>query len=164
MFWFKDTVDSFRTYFSYPVSVSVGSQIEVPATFPAVTICNLNPIDGSKANTKKFINTLSSLPSDSYDLKMIGLKSTIYRNASLGKSFMQEIGFDLNDMLISCFYNNTRCNATDFLTYTSYQQGNCYIFNYKMTQNERLKMSSQTGRFNGLKLELFSGFSGKISG
>ena len=94
-------------------------------------------------------------------MQLNAFKASIYANSSLGSSLMKEIGFDLKDMLISCYYNDTECDLTDFKLITTYYQGNCYIFNYKLNASTTLKTASKTGRFTGLKLELFGGFSSK---
>ena len=58
-------------------------------------------------------------------------------------------------MLISCLYASTACNASDFEWYYDTLYGNCYMFN--KGSNSSIKMSTNTGKWNGLRLELYVG-------
>ena len=87
-----------------------------------------------------------------------GLKTSIYSNNSLGESFMKNISFSLDDMLISCYYEGDKCDSSYFTQFTTYDRGNCYIFN---TNASNIKISKQSGSFFGLQLELFAGFDGR---
>ena len=91
---------------------------------------------------------------------MENLKASIYANDSLGKEFMKKIGFNMSQMLISCYYDNKNCDVSDLKEFTSYDRGNCLRFNYGINET-KLKTTSQTGQYYGLRLELFSGFDGK---
>ena len=73
---------------------------------------------------------------------------------------MKKIGFDLNDTMLSCLYDNSECNTTYFWEFTSYDKGNCWTFNSVYFKN--ILHASQTGQYYGLKLELFTGFDGKL--
>ncbi len=86
------------------------------------------------------------------------IKTSIYANSSLGKSFMKEISFQLSDMLLSCVYNGKSCDSSNFIQFTTYDRGNCYMFN---SNTSNLLTSMQSGPFYGLQLELFAGFDGK---
>ena len=90
-----------------------------------------------------------------------GLKASIYANASLGEEFMSEIGFDLNETLLSCVYNKIRCDASFFTPFTSFDQGNCWTFN-SVNFNAMLT-TGQPGKYYGLTVELFTGFNGKLN-
>ena len=85
------------------------------------------------------------------------LKTTIYSNSSLGESFMKNISFSLDDILLSCLYDGNKCSSSDFTQFTTYDRGNCFIFNYVTTG---IQTSKQSGQSFGLQLELFSGFDG----
>ena len=90
---------------------------------------------------------------------MAGIKSSFYSNNSLGKSFMQNISFQLSDMLLSCVYNGISCDSSNFIQFTTYDRGNCYMFN---SNTSSIKTSMQSGPFYGLQLELFAGFDGNL--
>ena len=101
---------------------------------------------------------MKSLNKDlSFNEKLALIKSSIYSNSSLGKSFMQNISFQLSDMLLSCTYNGNKCNSSHFIQFTTYDRGNCYMFN---SNTSNLLSSMQSGPFYGLQLELFAGFDG----
>ena len=97
---------------------------------------------------------MSSTLSDRLD----SVKASIYANSSLGESFMKRISFKLDDMLLSCTFDKKECNASHFTQFTSYDKGNCYLFNFDAAN---IRTSSQTGQYYGLKLELFAGFDGE---
>ena len=71
---------------------------------------------------------------------------------------MQNISFSLGSMLLSCYYDGTQCNSSDFTQFTTFDRGNCYMFN---ADTSNIKTSMQSGSFYGLQLELFAGFDGK---
>ena len=72
---------------------------------------------------------------------------------------MSQIGFTLDNMLLSCLYaNQITCKSSDFKSYTSFDRGNCFTFNADISN---ITTSSQTGQYYGLQLELFGGFDGK---
>ena len=141
--------------------MTVNNVYESPADFPAVTICNLNPFDGSKESAYNYTNSFLQSPNNgnTYSQKLGTMKSQIYADDSRGASFMNTIGFDLSTMLVTCQYNGNDCGLSSFITYVTYDKGNCYIFNFKMT-NQSIQTSNQAGQFYGLQLELFSGFDG----
>ena len=72
---------------------------------------------------------------------------------------MKNISFSLDNMLLSCLYNENSCNSSDFIQFTSYDRGNCFMFNSNTTS---IQTSTQSGPFYGLQLELFGGFDGKL--
>ena len=119
----------------------------------------MNLFNNSKTMAYNYVNSFAFDTNATYTANLKSIKTSIYANVSLGPTFMNKIGFDLSDMLISCYYNDTECNSTDFYLQTTYNQGNCYVFNFKTSATVELKQSSKTGRFTGLQLELFGGFS-----
>ena len=94
-----------------------------------------------------------------YSQILANIKSSIYANTSLGESFMKSIGFSLSDMLISCTYNQNTCSSSNFTSFTTYDRGNCFMFNFNTTD---IKTTTQTGQYYGLTLELFSSFDGNL--
>ncbi len=67
-----------------------------------------------------------------------------------------DIGFKLNNMLLSCKFNEIDCNYTDFYDFYSFEYGNCYTFNKKNSQDLRAVGQIKVG----LELELYAGNSG----
>ena len=74
---------------------------------------------------------------------------------------MEKIGFDLNDTLLSCYFDNNECDSTFFTKFTSFDQGNCWTFN--PVSYASVLYTSQTGKYFGLTVELFTGFDGIIA-
>ncbi len=118
----------------------------------------MNPIKGDRKETSDYLKNLKSTGRN-YNEVLDFLKSSIYANPSLGESFMKKISFDIGDILISCFYNKIECNSSHFTSFTSYDRGNCFMFNFG---NSSIRNSSHTGQYHGLKLELFAGFDSKM--
>lgn len=139
--------------------------------FPAITICNINPFvtdTGIKfiqnilgANNLTDIDQLellniSNLKLDSYlflnynFIRLLGTTSL----KSLPDHFKKQMAVPLEKMIISCLYNAQPCDPNDWSWFFDSQFGNCYQFNSNMSN---LKQSYQTGKHNGLMLELFVG-------
>ena len=72
------------------------------------------------------------------------------KNFSRYNLSQEDIGFTMKTMLISCFFNGRKCNASDFKWSFSFEYGNCYTFN----QFEKTRI---TGPSSGLSLELYVG-------
>ena len=122
-------------------------------------IGNLNPFNGYNTVGYNYIQNYlnQSGIGSTYSEQLDSLKASIYSDSSMGESFMKNIGFSIDDMLFSCYFNKNECNKSDFTLITTYDRGNCYMFNFG---TENIKTSSQTGQYYGLKVELFSGFDG----
>jgi hypothetical protein len=94
--------------------------------------------------------------------KLNSIKSLVYLNDTTGESKMKLHSFDIDSMLISCRFNDVKCTKDDFLSYTTFDQGNCYIFNFNRS-NRTLSTSSKTGHSEyGLSLELFTGIADDV--
>jgi hypothetical protein len=159
------------TFYDFEVTVSTKFEHETPIDFPAVTICNLNPF--YKNRSFSFINTTlrtskldhllfsTTLPTGETPLSlsktiMATLKSEAATSPSLTSQSRTELGFYIEDMLISCYYAGTVCNSSDFNFFQSYDYGNCYTFNTNANNGGINKISS-AGSGHGLELELFAG-------
>ena len=153
---------------SFNTVINFNTKIETPAEFPAVTICNLNPFDmGTNAETGVYINKKLLLnnisPSINVSANDTGislvkqaanmLKASVIAD-KLNDTYKRSLGFTIETMLVSCFYNGVPCYASNFRWFWSFDFGNCYTFNadYK---------TSKAGPTTGLKLELFLGVPGK---
>jgi hypothetical protein len=133
---------------------------------------NLNPFDGSNSLASKFVSSILRIvpPSIGYVSTLNIAKIQIYSNASYGKSFMSKISYNLSKMLVSCWYSGYQCYPSDFDLFTTFEQGNCYIFNFNTflnnnstESNKTLRTASQTGKIYGLSLELFAGIDGELN-
>ena len=120
---------------------------------------NLNSFNGINSVGYNYIKNKKQSNKNTTFLTILNMiKTSIYANSSLGKSFLKNISFQLSDMLLSCVYNGISCDSSDFIQFTTYDRGNCYMFN---SNTSNLLTSMQSGPFYGLQLELFAGFDGK---
>lgn len=132
------TVMAGLSYFDYDVLVSFNLHREFSAEFPAVTFCNLNPINYYKY--PQFIREIEDM--------YLGLLKEEYRNRTdvldnmcdkstkyfiklqLTKNLISEDYLHtLDSMLISCYFNQKPCTKDDFYYYENGPYGNCYSFN-----------------------------------
>lgn len=169
-----ELVIAILAYLSYGVVLSTSPVYEAPTQFPAVDICNLVPYDSLSAsedinfifksnnitntkftNAKNYTDTVSDL-----------IKAYYAKLALNGSSHSFKKGYNLEDILISCFYEGTACNISDFFYYSDYNYGNCFSFNlgktnragYNSTQTLHSTLASSfPGVKNGLQLELYVG-------
>ena len=120
---------------------------------------NLNPFNTTLPVAYAYVKSIESLfNSRIFTQNLRNIKASIYANSSLGATFMNQIGFTLDNMLLTCVYaNQPTCSSSDFQSFTSYDRGNCFTFN---ANTSNISTLSQTGQYYGLRLELFSGSDG----
>jgi len=85
------------------------------------------------------------------------LKAYFFSNKSSTQAYLQSLGFRINDILISCYFNGQSCSGSDFSWFFDFNYGNCYTFNNNATN---IKKISKAGPSYGLQLELFTGIPG----
>lgn len=157
-------IQSILSYFEYEVIKNIEIIDEIPSLFPTITICSINPyltkeseilIDrlvGSGRNS-------SSISGDSLALTYMKIKSNLAANLktpNVTDEQRRSLGFDLDQVMISCVFSFRDCTAKDFVRTYDYLFGNCYRFNTKMNNNSsRLRYVTKQGKNNGIKLELF---------
>jgi len=162
--------------------VNINYQVitDSPTEFPSVSICNLKPFDltYSEENSdylmkfllEKSISPKLSVSSGEYAVDVLEeaastLKASVSADKSLNDSFLESLGFTLDTMLISCYYNKQKCNKSDFTWFRTFEYGNCYTFNGVYDENNqklKSKSTSKAGPQNGLVLELFVGKVGYV--
>jgi hypothetical protein len=154
------------SFFNYDVLINMEFKTEMPTDFPAVTICNLNPIDRTKAKT--YINQVLNASDLNYvrNTFLIDIdpstvlnlvKSSIISDPNLNYS---NFGFSLDYMLLTCQFNGYSCNKSDFITRYNYDYGNCFTFNSGYDSNGNqipIKQISEAGSDKSFKIELFLG-------
>lgn len=78
-----------------------------------------------------------------------------------GRENISHLGFNLDEMLLSCRFNNIQCNiSNDFIWHYSYDFVNCYSFNSGRDNYGNLiplKYVSEDGPNKSLQLEIFIG-------
>ena len=153
---------------------------ESPVEFPAISFCNLNAFDvSSNPETLNYINNVLiknqisptiELNSNELAIKKVTnigniLKASVVSNKSLSQAEIRKLGYSLESMMISCSYNNIKCDVSNFSMFHSYQYGNCFTFNGITDLNGtkiEAKRTSKSGRRSSLVLELFIENSGFI--
>ena len=128
---------SFSTFFSYEVNTNINRVRKNEIPFPSVTFCNLlyaNPKSESLSNELR--NQLVNFTSDrsviqnakrSPTTKSFMYTVTTYFKSQIGLN-VTNIGYDINQMLMGCFFMNNDCFATNFKQVISQKYGRCYTF------------------------------------
>ena len=129
---------------------------EFPASFPAVTICNLNSFNLKESFDQSFLFNDESLTSKSIDYYFVEAQENLKRYvANMDEAEQQAISFQLNASLISCSFNKQICDSSNFTSFFDYNYGNCYTFNGG--ENETILSTTQIGKNYGLELEVLTG-------
>ena len=151
--------NSIMAYFRYPTQTSVSIVVERSQAFPAVTICNYQPVMYDRligpfvdyTNTRNLTNTTSTTAFTFEQATYLRdfLQYEVNRNESMEKYF-----FPLPLMLIECFYNDVPCTVNDFIQFTSSVYGSCYTFNAKLKGSNQSAVRRTTDRGGSGKLQL----------
>lgn len=143
-------------FYEYNVLTTYEIVQESSSLFPVITICNLNEYDLSK--NKELLN-LSNYLLDNADMSLhprsaleIAQKEFL---KSTNISVLEDTRFSLDDMLLTCHYNEISCSVADFTKIKNELYGNCYSFN--MAKNNSIRTTSKYGPKYGLQLELYIG-------
>ena len=166
----------FSTYYAYPSYVSTLIVQESPSVFPAVTICNMKLVNKTKnmqfAYTKSMpfshmfkanISIINQFtPYELIHLTKQKIIENINDNRVLNGTSRKQIGYQIEDMLVSCYFNFKQCFANDFTYSFDYLNGNCYTFNSgkpnsKGKKSRILNVTNSDSEYSGLVLELFVG-------
>ena len=141
-------VQSFMSYFAYEVTTVSRTLLETPTLFPKVTICNLNMFTSEHAF--HFLKKLDSQASHglfdspanlTYD-ESSSMASMLYFKAKCivnGKHLSEQqkktLAHSLDEILLSCTFDDKPCNASDFSWTFDPFYGNCYAFNNGLNSN-----------------------------
>lgn len=120
-------MNNIRNYLKHEVVTKVREINEFPSYFPAITICNLiyfqteyskefmigiadfyglpNIFNSSEYNASDFATLLQK-----YDQ----LGSAVVVEQNLNKTEIQKFGYSIDEMLISCQFNQFTCNSSEF--------------------------------------------------
>ena len=163
---------SVKNYLKYDVITKIAIIHEIPAKYPTISICNIDPF--VTHNASKFIydlyktkvginltkeNWVSKETLDTFKYTKQLILSNAF-NPDLSDETRQSFGFMLNDILHQCSFNLNECSAQDFSWYYSYDHGNCFQFNSGFDYENRripLKNSSKPGENYGLHLKFVLG-------
>jgi hypothetical protein len=154
-------VQLLKNYVTYSSYINTQIYQDIPAKFPAVSFCNLKTVNVS-VNSTLFskIAPIQNFKSifDWISAQQYILRETMYaeKNTTVRKSY----GYQLENMLISCYFNYNPCNASSFTYFYDPSLGNCYTFNKGVFDNGTpypIKTVTIPGLAYGLTLELFLG-------
>ena len=149
---------SFMEYSEYNVITTVRIINEIPTDFAQIKICNLNPYTTNYSY--QMLQSISSRDILNFTLGNITRIQTLktkamyyFGSSNFSEANRKKLSYSLNDIIISCKFNNLDCNENDFeRTYNPFY-GNCYTFNSGVKRD--LRQSIIAGPNYGLRLTLY---------
>ena len=163
--------ESVIIYLQYDVISKMSVVYETTSPFPTISVCNSVPFvtDASTVfvenvmatnNFGFFLNyTDVNVPLEPY--KYLSQYLNAVNAYNLSTAAKKTMGLTLDEMLLSCMYSGGACSSSDFDWYYDVLYGNCYRFN-SGKNNSALKNTTNTGKWNGLRLELYVGSTNDI--
>ena len=160
-------------YLAYEIVTTMTVHTEIPSKMPTIVICNSNGLMTLPAiYFAKYVYPMYGVYTKDKYLhfdynqyqfpRMINNKANILltktmvmtaaRDPKLSDAFRQSLALSIEDMLLSCTFNTVECTANNFTWLYDTYYGSCFKFN--ASGHDQV---SQSGKFYGLKLELFVG-------
>ena len=161
-------------YLEYEVTTRTRFYKNEYLEFPGVTICNFDPFVSNfsikylahflrnnrnisnyfKINNQTYIDDLQLVndvirKSKNNDFLYFSLDQASRENSSL----RNKLGYDFDEMFLSCKFKSENCNKNEFKLYYDYYYGNCYEFNNIFPYQSLNRIGSDSG----LELELLVG-------
>uniref|UniRef100_A0A8C0BHT7 Acid sensing ion channel subunit family member 4 n=1 Tax=Buteo japonicus TaxID=224669 RepID=A0A8C0BHT7_9AVES len=154
-------------YFQYPHSTQLEEETARNKTFPAVTLCNLNPARFSQLSghdlywAGEMLGLLDGagqplVPESPEKSRLEALLGTLAMSEEEKsrpfdlEDFFHRLGHQIEDMLVECRFQGERCGPQHFApVYTRY--GKCYTFN---GDRRNPRVTRQGGMGNGLEIML----------
>ncbi|CAF0708691.1 unnamed protein product [Brachionus calyciflorus] len=169
VYCFYSIVTILISFLSFGVLINIEVVEKAPIEFPAVTVCNLNPLD--RRYSQSYIDEVLSKHNISHvkDTNRIDInphtvkyliKANILADKNLTWQQIRQFGFEIDFMLLTCFYNDKPCNASDFVWVYDFDFGNCFTFNSGNDQKGNkvpIRLMNEPGSDRSFKLELFLG-------
>ncbi|RNA20774.1 acid-sensing ion channel 1 isoform X2 [Brachionus plicatilis] len=160
----------FISYYNYDVQIQITTNRLTSIEFPTITFCNKNPFNFQKPTLDlELIRRLNNIKNGIYVVErfnifdlITNIKFIIQRNMLLNKTIVDNMGFNIEEMLISCRFNTLSCSQNDFEEIYLPSFGKCYKFNSGKSLNgskAEIKRVSVPGLFFGFRLELYIGSS-----
>uniref|UniRef100_A0A0N5BE77 Acid-sensing ion channel 1 n=1 Tax=Strongyloides papillosus TaxID=174720 RepID=A0A0N5BE77_STREA len=158
-FSYIQTKELLDEYFKYPYNTDILLKYE-EVTFPAVTICSKSPYDDNKKNNylTKIVDAFKRKNDNNWSLyglnnginlshkETIKFWLTIYGDELLNDN---NINYQWKDSIISCHYNQDRCDDNNFKLVKIPSYGTCFTLNHLGTWKV-----ARSGSEYGLKLIL----------
>jgi hypothetical protein len=169
------SINYFITFFSYNTNVNFAIVTESPTNFPSITICNINPFYNKRSsnyiknvlndNNLLYLANLTSMNQNESAIQLLNSAQTViktyvatYKNLTIAERKL--LGWDIDEMLLSCYFNGNKCSSTDFTWFFNYDYGNCYTLNSGLDSYgnaSSLKQINNAGSGSALQIELFVG-------
>ena len=173
-------INTMAQFYDYEVVTQIKMIYEIPAVFPAVTVCNANSFTTQKSleYVKRYLEILNFTDFENIDVSklfqtddvirdpleemMFIMKQSVQRYIMYNTSDEEkrELGMPLDDLVISCYYNFINCDLNDFTWFYDKKYGNCYTFNSGLSSHGKriaLKSNLRGGSEAGLMMSLFTG-------
>ena len=152
--------ESIIDFLEYPTQTSVSIIDDSSQKFPAVSICNYSPLryDLFIEDFLNYTYSLNLTNITNYTSKEQFMKIRDFFQYKLNKNeSVNGYFFTLENMLITCKYNQLNCSKEDFISFSDARYGNCYTFNAKANQirNGTLYSLAQNGDWGIFELELY---------
>ncbi|CAF0716894.1 unnamed protein product [Brachionus calyciflorus] len=156
--------DNIISFYKYEVSTKVRQKFSLKATFPSVTICNLNFF--TTENSAQFINDVLSKKNNETDIKD-DTEFIIQKSLTLDSNEKKKLGDSLNKLIIDTSIELTILDISDdlFSYFFHPWYGNCYTFNPYRYENGTIREAKtilKTGYMNSLYFSLNTSISEEI--
>ena len=170
-------IETILSFLNYEVNTTSRVIHQTTTEFPKITLCNYSPF-----TTKDSIEFLRKINQetwpeiDVFDETQLNLlnytfKSTVisdvYNAANLAMFNLNDdekkrLGHKLEDILISCSFNEEDCTPDDFTWKFDTFFGNCFVFNDPIKSGVPTKRSYIAGSMYGFSVQLYIGFNEKL--
>jgi hypothetical protein len=147
-------------YLQYEVVAYSEVITELSSEFPAITLCDTNPLTTKTAEqyVEELLNNDNFTDVDLDARRYIDILSVYAYQANLNAfsfenaDFQKSLGLNLTEVFLNCHYNDIECSLDEFEWKYDRYLGNCYTFNSGSVKT--LYKTSITGSDNGFRLEL----------
>ncbi|XP_041354877.1 amiloride-sensitive sodium channel subunit gamma-like [Gigantopelta aegis] len=157
-------------YQKWPVSTLVTIEYNKELLFPAVTICNINPLRRS-ALSSEYLREIEQIIReknnsnetetstdeqqnfDEYSDDFEITKSIQQIMATMKDNARAKLGYSMDHMLLNCEFQGLPCVPGNFTRFHNGEFGNCFMFNQEPGM---WSMITKTGTQYGLTLEMYA--------
>lgn len=175
-----ELITTLMIFLKFDVVSRIDRVNDLDSDFPSVSFCNLHRINYPKlsldqnSDLRHAINRLihpfnvednfttaydkvDSLIKKGFTFKQISqiIEQSIV--TEINQNLTINLTYSIDEMLISCLYNNRLCDRSKFTEYLSLNHGSCFTFNSKRNETGHIistKLIGRPGVRNGLRLEI----------
>ena len=158
---FISIIQSIQVFYEYEALIKIEIEKDISVQYPTISFCNLNQYQTSFAID--FVKSIISNENISFGNETDSLNKIEFLTKSnlvnTTNEFKNSMSYSIETMIISCLFAALPCSKNDFEWFYSNEYGNCYRYNF----DERKKRTqTRSGKFYGLRLELYVGESESI--